>query len=621
MIQTETTRNEYTGDGSLKIFPYSFRILDKTQIAVLVDQGQMVLDTDYTVSAVNNDAGGNITFTVAPALNSKITFLRTVPATQEVDLNEGQPFDAEINETEYDRLTMMIQQAREVFVRCLKFAPWSRQKNVIVPEPEEGKVLGWTSGILANQSGGVDGEAFIWLGTWSSATAYIPNDVVFYNGSSYIAILASTNQVPTNTTYWQLMAQKGADGTPGGSTVLSNTVTSVGATQAAGVATTASRGDHQHDHPNTGTFLPDAHHPKSHTHAGDGSGTVAESALSLTDITTNNVSTARHGFTPKLPNDATKYLDGTGNYTVPAGGGGGTGDVVGPASAVDNDLAFFNGTTGKLIKSGGQNLPETRLILSDVTTNNATNAQHGFLKKLPNDASVYLDGTGNFSTPTIGGGRPLNPAIASYYKDDFETGTTATGSIGEFRWFLGGSGSLNILDGELNHPGIINLVASGSSMRSLHLAINTTRGQYIFNQLFDHYFIARIRTSTTAIITRYGIFWIGENVIANPPTTGVYFERLDTDTNWFGVCRNVNVQTRIDMGVAGDLLFHRFRIRRVDASTIGFTIDNGTELTINTNVPNTTQATFPVFECGATTATGKDIDIDFFDQLLTGMTR
>jgi len=40
-----------------------------------------------------------------------------------------------------------------------------------------------------------------------------------------------------------------------------------------------------------------------------------------TDITTLNVSTSAHGLAPKLPNDATKYLDGTGAYSVPAGGG------------------------------------------------------------------------------------------------------------------------------------------------------------------------------------------------------------------------------------------------------------------------------------------------------------
>lgn len=47
---------------------------------------------------------------------------------------------------------------------------------------------------------------------------------------------------------------------------------------------------------------------------------LPEANLSVTDITTNNVSTSAHGFAPKSPNDATKYLDGTGVYSVPAGG-------------------------------------------------------------------------------------------------------------------------------------------------------------------------------------------------------------------------------------------------------------------------------------------------------------
>ena len=33
-------------------------------------------------------------------------------------------------------------------------------------------------------------------------------------------------------------------------------------------------------------------------------------------------------------------------------GGGGSGDVVGPASSVDDQMALFSGTTGKLLKAG-----------------------------------------------------------------------------------------------------------------------------------------------------------------------------------------------------------------------------------------------------------------------------
>lgn len=52
-------------------------------------------------------------------------------------------------------------------------------------------------------------------------------------------------------------------------------------------------------------------------------GGVTEAQQTLADNTINNVSITKHGYAPKSPNDATKYLDGTGAYMVPGGGGGG----------------------------------------------------------------------------------------------------------------------------------------------------------------------------------------------------------------------------------------------------------------------------------------------------------
>jgi hypothetical protein len=49
-----------------------------------------------------------------------------------------------------------------------------------------------------------------------------------------------------------------------------------------------------------------------------------DALLTLSDVSTNDASTARHGFLGKLPGDDSMYLDGTGNFTTPAGGGGGS---------------------------------------------------------------------------------------------------------------------------------------------------------------------------------------------------------------------------------------------------------------------------------------------------------
>lgn len=44
------------------------------------------------------------------------------------------------------------------------------------------------------------------------------------------------------------------------------------------------------------------------------------------------------------------------------GGGGGSGDVVGPASSVADHVALFDGTTGKLLKDGGKTIAQIREI-------------------------------------------------------------------------------------------------------------------------------------------------------------------------------------------------------------------------------------------------------------------
>jgi hypothetical protein len=70
------------------------------------------------------------------------------------------------------------------------------------------------------------------------------------------------------------------------------------------------------------------------------------------DNTDLNATTLAHGLLPKLSGNAGDVLAGDGTWVASAGGG----DVVGPASSVDNRVVFFNGITGKLIKDSGLTL-------------------------------------------------------------------------------------------------------------------------------------------------------------------------------------------------------------------------------------------------------------------------
>jgi hypothetical protein len=60
------------------------------------------------------------------------------------------------------------------------------------------------------------GSSFpVFKGTYSNTTAYVKNNIVTYNGSSYINIADCIGIVPTNTSKWSTLASKGSDGVNG----------------------------------------------------------------------------------------------------------------------------------------------------------------------------------------------------------------------------------------------------------------------------------------------------------------------------------------------------------------------------------------------------------------------
>lgn len=73
-------------------------------------------------------------------------------------------------------------------------------------------------------------------------------------------------------------------------------------------------------------------------------GNVVESEITLADNTTDNVSTSAHGFAPKAPSDATKFLNGANPpaWTTPSGSGG---TVTTTGSPANGDLTKFSGAT------------------------------------------------------------------------------------------------------------------------------------------------------------------------------------------------------------------------------------------------------------------------------------
>lgn len=86
---------------------------------------------------------------------------------------------------------------------------------------------GWTSGTTWGQGptgpqgatgaqgpkGDPGSPGLMWRGAWSAGVPYAVTDTVFYQGSSYRAVQTPpVGTAPTNSIYWALVAQRGADG-------------------------------------------------------------------------------------------------------------------------------------------------------------------------------------------------------------------------------------------------------------------------------------------------------------------------------------------------------------------------------------------------------------------------
>ena len=80
---------------------------------------------------------------------------------------------------------------------------------------------------------GVQGAqgTFRWMGAYDASTVYATNDVVYYNGSSYVAIANAVGNTPTDTSKWEKMSSAGAEGGAIGS--MEDTNVSVGVEDAA----------------------------------------------------------------------------------------------------------------------------------------------------------------------------------------------------------------------------------------------------------------------------------------------------------------------------------------------------------------------------------------------------
>jgi len=124
-ISTEPSPLSYSGDDATVAFPVTWKYFAKSHVVATLRSAAgaetvWVLDTDYTLTAADVDAGGTLTATTAPATNQTLVITLEPPNTQSESLPLGGPFPSPSVEDGLDLAAQRDSKIENLVDRCLR---------------------------------------------------------------------------------------------------------------------------------------------------------------------------------------------------------------------------------------------------------------------------------------------------------------------------------------------------------------------------------------------------------------------------------------------------------------------------------------------------------------------
>ena len=444
-ISSTGTRFSYSGNGSTTAFSFPRQFFADADLDVyLVDNTTgvatlQVLSTNYTVTGAGSPSGGTVTMLVAPATGKTLVLVRDTAATQGLDLDAVTSMPMTSLEAALDRAMMVIDELATKLGRAIMYPiEGISSMNWSLPNPPVAStVLGINSTGTALELRSPQ--------IWSNGTG-APSGASGSIGDYYLDNATGDVYKKTGSSTWTLQTNirglTGATGSTGGigptGTAGSGWRSGAGVPAGGlGVVTdwylNTSNGDvYEKTGASTWTLQGNLKGPTGATGSNGTNGTNG------TNGAPGSVWYSGSGAPSSgLGINGDYYLDTASSFvygksggswtylmTIAGGGGGGSGDVVGPAGATNNNLAAFNGTTGKSILDSGVSISSLLLTSGIGSTVQAWDADldaiaalagtSGLLKKTAAntwtlDTTAYLSGT----VPIANGGTGQTNATAA----------------------------------------------------------------------------------------------------------------------------------------------------------------------------------------------------------------
>lgn len=148
-----TPRAEYTASAAQTVFPFLFKIFTSADIKVYqTPSGQvpddtadlLTLTTDYTVT-INGDAGGEITLVSGASNGDKLTLLRSLEITRNIEYQAQGDLTADTLNLDQEYQTYLIADKEASLDRVIKLPENVQTTSNMLPPPESLQVIRWNS--------------------------------------------------------------------------------------------------------------------------------------------------------------------------------------------------------------------------------------------------------------------------------------------------------------------------------------------------------------------------------------------------------------------------------------------------------------------------------------------
>lgn len=108
-VVVQTPFNQHTANGVTTLFGFTFQLLAEGDLQVSLDE--VVQGSGYTISGLGVQAGGSITFSVAPANGVIVDIRRAIPLARSTDYQQNGDLPSDQIDEDYDRLWQALQDA------------------------------------------------------------------------------------------------------------------------------------------------------------------------------------------------------------------------------------------------------------------------------------------------------------------------------------------------------------------------------------------------------------------------------------------------------------------------------------------------------------------------------